>query len=60
MFIVFLVLSWEGGKNHIEEAVKSKKRHWSDDYNDDIDSGKVRFRLKYIINSNRLLFISVG
>ncbi|KAH9502916.1 hypothetical protein Btru_072377 [Bulinus truncatus] len=38
------VLSWDGGRNHIDDDKDkvSKKRKFSDAYNDDIDAGKVK------------------
>ncbi|CAL1540522.1 unnamed protein product [Lymnaea stagnalis] len=39
------VLSWEGGKNNLDSedrSNKSKKRHWSDLYNQEIDAGKTK------------------
>jgi len=40
------VLSWDGKKNHVDKELeqdkKHKKRLWADDYNEDIDSGKVK------------------
>lgn len=40
------VLSWDGGKSNLDREVekeKERKRHWSDDdYDDEIDTGKVK------------------
>lgn len=49
--LVFSVLSWDGGKSNLDREVekdKERKRHWSDDdYDDEIDTGKV------LINNNK-------
>lgn len=39
------VMSWDGGKNIVDREVekdKERKRHWSDEYDDEIDAGKVK------------------
>lgn len=40
------VLSWDGDKNHLDKELQAeraaKKRHWSDEYNQEIDAGKVK------------------
>ncbi|XP_005096603.1 ubiquitin carboxyl-terminal hydrolase 36 isoform X2 [Aplysia californica] len=40
------VSSWDGGKNHVDQEIEeeklSKKRHWSEEYNEELDSGKVK------------------
>ncbi|CAC5406039.1 USP36_42 [Mytilus coruscus] len=39
------VLSWDGGKSTLDREVekdKERKRHWSDDYDEEIDTGKVK------------------
>ena len=39
------VLSWDGGQNHVDKELEeerlNKKRSWADDYNDELDAGKV-------------------
>ena len=41
------VLSWDGSKNHIDQDIEEerllKKRQWSEEYNEELDSGKVYF-----------------
>ncbi|BFZ03663.1 hypothetical protein BsWGS_06702 [Bradybaena similaris] len=41
------VLSWDGSKSHNDREVEDeerakRKRHWSDDYNEEIDAGKTK------------------
>ena len=40
------MLSWDGGKNHLDKELQAEraasKRHWSDEYNQEIDAGKVK------------------
>lgn len=37
------VSSWDGGKSSLDvEEDKDRKRHWSDDYDDEIDKGKTK------------------
>ncbi|RUS89725.1 hypothetical protein EGW08_002543 [Elysia chlorotica] len=40
------VLSWDGGKNHLDKELQAEraasKCHWSDEYNQEIDAGKVK------------------
>ncbi|GFO38740.1 ubiquitin carboxyl-terminal hydrolase 36 [Plakobranchus ocellatus] len=40
------VLSWDGNKNHLDRELQTEraanKRHWSEEYNQEIDAGKVK------------------
>ena len=49
-FVVEFILSvnsWDGGRSHVDQEVdkdrrSEKRRHWSDDYEEELDRGKVR------------------
>lgn len=45
--VCVLVCSWEGERSHVDQAVdkereENRKRHWSDNYEEDLDAGKVK------------------
>ena len=43
-WLIVIVLSWDGEKSVVDREVekdKDRKRHWSDEYDDEIDTGKV-------------------
>ena len=54
LYFPFVVSSWDGGKSTIDQEViherrKEKKRNWEEDYEEDLDKGKVRLRKARVI-----------